>query len=324
MVNQLGPRPESVWSDEEKAAGHGFAGVPLANTGVQYGLSALRQGLITPAQFVDLNAKAGGFDLNLEPTAGRIAGDAAAIRRVYRTGLVNEANHLDEVAIINHAGPDPGAGHDYSHAFWTEDRMLADQGHTGNRVMWFGAAPLIGDPGWANEAFLAMDRWLGAVEKDHAATPLADKVVRDRPADVTDRCANVPGLEQVPGPDGEPACQRSEVQTAETRYSTPRQEAGAPITNDVMACSLRPLDRSDYSFLPVPFTDEEWATLESVFADGVCNWDVPGRGQGPAQTWLRYGTSDGSNAYGGRNLPAVPAHSAGGWMSPSFRELLQK
>ena len=56
MVNQLGPRPESVWSPQEKAIGRGFAGLPFGNAGVQYGLEALQGGRITPQQFVDLNA----------------------------------------------------------------------------------------------------------------------------------------------------------------------------------------------------------------------------------------------------------------------------
>ena len=309
---------------EEQAAGRGFAGIPFANTGVQFGLDELKAGAITPAQFVDLNEKIGGFDVDARFVPQRIAGDPGAIRKVYRTGLVNEANHLDQVAIINHGGPDPGAGHDYSHAFWTEERLMADQGHTDNRVMWFGPTPLIGDPRWANEALKAMDHWLTAVEQDDSSAPLADKVVQDQPADVTDRCTQVPGVENVPGPDGEPVCAAGSWQTAQGRFSTPRQEAGGPLANDNVACRLRPLERSDYSFMAVPFTDDEWARLQAVFPDGVCDWSVPGRGQGPAQTWLRYDNPDGTNAYGGRNLPGVPAHSGDGWASASFRELLRQ
>ncbi len=70
LVNQLGPRPESVWSPQEKAAGRGFGGVPFSNTGVLYGLSALEAGTITTAQFVDLNAKLGGLDVDSGPRAG--------------------------------------------------------------------------------------------------------------------------------------------------------------------------------------------------------------------------------------------------------------
>jgi Tannase-like family of unknown function (DUF6351) len=315
LVNQLGRRPESVWSPQEKAAGHGFGGVPFANTGVLYGLSALNAGTITPAQFVDLNAKVGGLDVDSELTAGRIAGDRASIARAYRTGLINEANHLDEVAMINHGGPDPGIAHDYAHAFWTQERLMADQGNTDNRVMWFGPSPLIGDVNWANEALTKMDEWLSAVEKDGGSQALARKVATDRPDDVTDRCV-VDQLADV--------CDVEELQVLQTRLSTPRQEAGGPVANDNVACRLEPLDPTAFDFMLVPFTDDEWASLQATFPDGVCDWSQPGQGQGPAQTWLRYDAAGGGVVYGGRNLPAVPAHSAGGQVSPVWAPMLRK
>ncbi|MFC6287066.1 DUF6351 family protein [Nocardioides sp. GCM10027113] len=311
MGNLLGPRPESAWGPQERAVGRGFAGIPFANTGVQYGLEALRAGRITPAQFVDLNAKLGGLDVDSRRTDARTAGDDHAIGNAYRTGLINEATHLDEVAMINHGGPDPALAHDYAHAFWTEERLLADQGHTDNRVMWFGPTPLIGDPQWANEALLAMDRWLTAVEADSSAAPLAEKVVANRPADVTDRCVlDAAG----------PACSVEELQVLQTRLSTPRQEAGGPVANDNVACRLRPHDRAAYGPVAAAFTPDQWATLEEVFADGVCDWSLPGRGQGPAETWLQYGTAT-EHVHGGAPLPAAPEGSGGGWMAPAFREL---
>ena len=315
MLNLLGPRPESAWSEQERAAGRGFAGVPFANTGVQFGLSQVRSGVITPAQFVDLNVKLGGLDVDSEPTGERIAGDPVAIGNAYRTGLINEMTHLDEVAIINHGGPDPGAAHDYAHAFWSEERLQADQGHTDNRVTWFGPAPLIGDPRWANEALLAMDRWLGGVEDDDRAVPLATKVAEDRPEDVTDRCV-VAGAA--------PACDVEELQVLQTRLSTPRQEAGGPEANDNVACRLRPFDLDDYGATAALFTPDQVATLEELFADGVCDWTRPGRGQGPTETWLRYGNDDGTAAYGGRPLRDVPDGSGDGWVSPSFREIWRR
>ncbi len=312
MVNLLGTRDESVWSEEERAAGRGFAGIPFANSGVQFGLSQLKAGLITPAQFVDLNAQVGGLDLNSEFTSERIEGDQPAIARAYRTGLINETNNLDDVAIINHGGPDPGAAHDYAHAFWTEERLLADQGHTDNRVMWFGPTPLIGDPDWANEALRAMDRWLTAVEADSSDAPLADKIVADKPADITDRCVVAEAAD---------ACSVEELQVLQTRLSTPRQEAGGPAANDNVACRLKPFDVADYGPVGALFTPDQVASLEEIFADGVCDWSVPGRGVGGTETWLRYDARDGSNAYGGRPLRGVPAHSGDGWFSPSFRDL---
>ena len=129
---------------------------------------------------------------------------------------------MSEVAMINHGGPDPGIAHDYAHAFWTEDRLRPAQGNTDNRVMWFGNTPLIGDPRWATEALLAMDRWLAAVEKDRSAKPLAHKIADDRPADVTDRCEDVPGVNLV-GTPGEQVCRMPQLQL---HLGTPRQVAG--------------------------------------------------------------------------------------------------
>lgn len=315
LVNQLGRRPQSEWSPQEQAAGHGFGGVPFSNTGILYGLSALKANAITPQQFVDLNAKVGGLDIDSHPTAQRVAGDAGSVARAYRTGLINEANHLDEVAIINHGGPDPGLAHDYAHAFWTEERLQKDQGNTDNRVMWFGPTPLIGDPSWANEAFLEMDSWLRNVERDRSRRNLATKVARDRPADVTDRCV-VGAAAQ--------ACSVPQLQVLQTRLSTPRQEAGGPLANDIVACSRTPLSHDQFSFMPVPFTPEQWATLQALYADGVCDWSRPGVGQGPAQTWLRYDARGGGVVYGGRNLPGVPARSATGVVARSFAPMLRR
>ena len=65
--------------------------------------------------------------------------------------------------------------------------------------------------------------------------------------------------------------------------------AGGPLTNDVLKCQLKLLDRADYT---VEFSDEEWARLERIFEDGVCDWSKPGVGQVPnTDTWLSFGPS---------------------------------
>ncbi len=323
LAAPLGRRPESVWTPQEQAAGHGFGGVPFSNDGVLYGLNALKSGQITAAQFVDLNVKVGGLDIDSQPAAERIHGDPASVANAYRTGHINETNNLDNVPIINFGGPDPGIAHDYAHAFWTEDRLMRDQGHTDNRVMWFGAAPLIGDPGWATEAMLAMDRWLTNIERDSSTKPLSQKVIDDKPADVTDRCSNVPGVGEIPGEDGEPQCVLPEE--AQTRLSTPREVAGGDRFNDVVDCQLTPLDRSTFTGLAT-LTDEQFATLEDVFPDGVCDYAKQGTGQQGAQTWLSYfsGNGTGDVVYGGRNLPGVAPYQGDGLQSPGFRALLRQ
>ena len=326
MGNLLGRRPKSVWTPAEQAAGHGFAGLPFANIGIQYGLRPLLRGEITTAQFLDLNARLGGLDIDLNPIPERTLGDIGAITRAYRTGLVNEAQHLDQVAIINFGGPDPGLAHDYAHAFWVEDRMARAQGgRTDNRVMWFGVTPLIGDLGWAVESLNKMDRWLRAVERDPSKRGLAAKIARDRPADVTDRCANVPGLLELPGGDGDgPDAECVLPPSLQLHLSTPREQAGDSVLNDRVACRLRPVRRADYDALLVPLTDAEWTTLQAVFPHGVCDYSAPGRGVQRNQTWLTYGDARGRVVYGGRNLPPVGPRQADGWAAPSFRSLLRQ
>ena len=100
-------------------------------------------------------------------------------------------------------------------------------------------------------------------------------------------------------------------------FSSPRQVAGGPLAEDVLKCQLKPLNRSDHA---VTFTDEQWSRLSKVVADGVCDWSRPGLGQGPAETWLGYGTATRVR-YGGANLRPAPALSGEGWFSGPFREL---
>jgi len=51
----------------------GFARTVFDNVGVQYGLNALNRGQITPDEFLDLNEKIGGIDVdgNSAPIARR-------------------------------------------------------------------------------------------------------------------------------------------------------------------------------------------------------------------------------------------------------------
>jgi hypothetical protein len=69
----------------------GFARRPLDNVGIQYGLAALNAGTITVAQFLDINEKIGGFDIDGTMVAERMVADPIAIRAAYRTGRLNQA-----------------------------------------------------------------------------------------------------------------------------------------------------------------------------------------------------------------------------------------
>ena len=66
----------------------GFARSAYDNVGVQYGLNALNAGLITKAEFLDLNEKIGGLDLDGNPVPQRTEGDLKAVEIAYETGSV--------------------------------------------------------------------------------------------------------------------------------------------------------------------------------------------------------------------------------------------
>src|SRR5690349_15764777 len=63
-------------------AATGFAYRPTDNVGVQYGLNALNQDWITVADFLELNAAIGGFDVDGRPQSQRMAADPDALARV--------------------------------------------------------------------------------------------------------------------------------------------------------------------------------------------------------------------------------------------------
>ncbi len=320
MINVFGPQPESMWGPVEKELGHGFGDRPVGNTGVQYGLKALQEGTITAAQFVDINTKIGGVDIDDTPTVTRIKTDLQGLERVYRSGAVNEANNLTDVAIIDLRGPDPGAFHDAYRSWSMRARLEREEGHfPKNDVIWFGQAPLIGSPTYTTEGLEAMNAWLDAVEADKSKASLEEKIANDRPADVHDRCTPAEAAEEyvqeVELPGVGKVCQSPLV---ETRFATPRVVAGEPITTDNQECQTKPLRRSDY--YPVTFTEEQWKELQQAFPTGVCDFSKPGVGQQRTVPWQTYqnDAEGGAVIYGGKPLGKAPADSGEGWTSETF------
>lgn len=301
--NLLGLRPKAEWGAAEKKIGRGFAQMPLDNIGVQYGLGALQRGEITPAQFADLNAHVGGVDIDLNWRPQRLAASRTALANSYRSGLINETNNLNQTAIIDCRGPDPGAAHDAYRAFAIRARLDREHGGHGNQVIWEGPEPIFADANCELNAFKAMDRWLSAVEHDGTDRSTASKLLADKPSDVTDECWSGVGVmlwHSLCGSDVVPV------------YGTPRMVAGDPITTDANKCQLEPLDRSSYTMTiagvttPVRFTAAEWSELRRAFPHGVCDFSKPGVGQQPTIAWQTYQHSNGKVIYGGRPLGPPP------------------
>jgi Tannase-like family of unknown function (DUF6351) len=303
-INVFGPNPPATWSPSEQQIGRGFAVPPIDNVGVQYGLGALEKGQITPAQFVDLNAKIGGLDIDTNPVPDRIdGGRAPALANAYRSGMINETNNLDQTAIIDCRGPDPGAFHDAYRAFAVRARLDREHGTHANQLIWEGPAPIVGDAECEQNSFVAMDRWLSAVEKDAGPGSLSEKLIRDKPGDLTDRCYDGAGQKL-----SDAICPDAVVPI----YGTPRMVAGDSITTDANKCQLKPLRRSDYVqhagplSVPVTFTDAEWAQLQATFPAGVCDFSKSGVAQQGTVPWQTYQDASGSVIYGGTPLGDPP------------------
>jgi hypothetical protein len=271
----------------------GFARRGYDNVGVQYGLRGLRDGRVSPAQFVDFNTHVGGADIDLNVTPERTAADPIALERLYRTGAIDSANNLNKVAIIDLRGPDPGAFHDVYRTYAMRARLERNFGTAANQILWRGQAPLIGDPSFADDSVFAMDRWLARVNADHRKLPLARKIIEDRPDNVAPRCTDGQGHELV-------ATVCDETVTA---YGTPRQGADGPLAEDVMKCQLKPMRREEY---PVTFTDDQWRRLQGAFPGGVCDYSKPGVDQHGAIAWLTYQDAKGHVIYGGKPMGPAP------------------
>jgi hypothetical protein len=66
---------------------------------------------------------------------------------------------------------------------------------------------------------------------------------------------------------------------------------------------LKALDPADYN---ASFTPDQWASLQSVFPTGVCDFAKPGVGFQPTVPWLTYASGPG-----GHSLPDPPTSEPG-------------
>jgi hypothetical protein len=307
-INVFAPRPPAVWTDVEKKLGRGFAGIAVDNVGVQYGLSALQQGLITPDMFLDLNTKIGGLTIDISPVPSRLVADQPALANAYRSGMINETNNYNQTAIIDCRGPDPGLAHDAYRAFAIRARLDREHGTHANQLIWEGPAPIVGDIDCNQTSLIAMDRWLAAVEKDTSNTPIAQKIVADKPGDLSDACWDGAGTQI-----SNQLCGSLIVPV----YGTPRTVAGDAITTDVNKCQIKPLSQSD-NYGPIAFTAAQWTQMQTLFPNGVCDYSKPAVSQQSTIAWQTYQDAGDKVIYGGTALPAAPANSGGGWAGPAF------
>ncbi len=287
----------------------GFARVPWDNVGVQYGLQALRNGQITPEEFLHLNANVGswkpsreqvreGFpfvgndaanfdpwssrNMNLSPDGGvtpapRREGDPLAIRAAHDSGHVFHGRIDIPVIDWRHYLEDELDMHHSHQSFATRQRLLDGQGHHDNQVIWFTDARPERRFDQTPEAFEVIDEWMANLR----ANP-GRGVAGNKPPGAVDRCFTTTGEEIAAGdgvwngvldpkPPG-PCTERFPL------HQTSRMVAGGSIAGGVFKCPLQPvwlaIQRGVYGgWVPSP---AQRARLEGIFPTGVCDYGKRG------------------------------------------------
>ncbi len=309
--NPAGPRC-NAWSWAEsifgKVAGTPFANDTRDNTGIQYGLGALKSGAITAEEFVVLNESIGGFDRDSNPIAARMVADRPALDVAYRSGIVLDARNLSKTAVVDMRGWDDSALikppfatapanpiHYVWRSFQLRDKLTRDAGDFGSHAMWrTGVTGLLAPAAIQLDAFNTMDLWLTNLKADTGNASLDRKVRSAKPAAAADFCllsasATTKVFDQA----------QCDAEPFNVPHASPRQVAGGARTEDALKCQLKPLSMADYA--PVTFTGTQAARLQAVFAGGVCDWSRPGVAQQPSAGPLTY-----RGGPGGQPLGAVP------------------
>ena len=271
----------------------GYVRRPLDNVGVQYGLAPLNAGVITPAQFLDLNQQIGGYDTDGNFSTTRTSADPDAVRIAYETGrLTNGGGGLATTPIIDYRAysddRENGDIHVRYHSFSMRERLRKANGRTDNHVMlveddrhglYSSESPVL------QKALAEMDQWLATLSEDQSNDPLVERVARAKPAALVDSCWS---RDETPIQIEE--TQRRGEGHCEDLYPSapsPRELAGAPLAADIVKCQLKQVDIDEYA---VSFDENDVKRLRDVFPDGVCDWTQPGVGQtGLKATWLHFG-----------------------------------
>jgi hypothetical protein len=262
----------------------GAARRALDNVGVQYGLAAFNAKQINFDQFLQLNEVIGGHDVNGEIVAARDVADPAALKIAYQSGRVDTGGgSLSSVPILDTRGYFDMAGnlHDRFRSMVTRARLKAANGTADNQVTLM--FPPTGTPVRPGELLASMNEWLDNIAKDTSNASAASKVAHDKPAGLADACWTAEG-EKIVEPltfDGKGRC--NQLYPA---HSDPHIAAGAPLTDDILKCALKPVSAKDYS---QTLTPDQLAQIKTVFPQGVCDYSRPGIAQQRVDgVWHRY------------------------------------
>jgi hypothetical protein len=269
----------------------GVALRPFDNVGVQYGLRALQAGTITPAQFLALNERIGGFDADENYTSARTIGSAEAIRRAYQAGVtLGGGGGLASIPVFDDGAYNDAGGYHYQwFHFAIRERMRKENGTADNHVMWRG-------PVQAETAWPVFIQWVANFKADTSSGSARDKAVKAKPGAAVDGCwipkpGGPPNFDFVPESQTFSSKPDSRCNTTFTSSANTRYVAGGPLDANTLKCQLKPIDAKDYA----GFSVAELERLRAMFPGGVCDYAKPGVGQTRIVPWSSFGPSPGSD-----------------------------
>jgi hypothetical protein len=287
VTNRSGARG-TIWDSNAASIGRdpatGFARSLYDNVGVQYGLKALNSGAITKAEFLDLNEKIGGRDVDGHIVPHRAEGDVKGIENAYRHGRVTTGENWNLPTIHTRDYRDFNNDiHTRERSFAVLERWKKGQGTTANLVMWTTPTGAVPGVNLARMALLAHNEWLENIQADTSHRSYAQKVIRNKPATLKNACWDAGGTKYEELPTLDPSARCNQLFPV---HENVRIAAGGPVAGDILKCRLRPVRASDYSGA---FSSAELARLKAIFPQGVCDWSRPGVGQKePKGTWLAF------------------------------------
>ncbi len=289
----------------------GYARSTWDNVGVQYGLLALRDGDLTPEEFLDLNAFVGGWqdqadmvqegcpfieqlcedpaqfdpwssrNMLLSPDgvtpAPRTEADPGAIEAVLSSGLYYRGElTIPTIDWRNYREPELDM-HNTVQSFVTRQRIREAGYPEGNMVIWFtDIVPFEYRHDQTMLAFEVIDEWMANLAKHPGMS-----VVGARPARAVDSCFDASGELIYAGADAwwgvlddrpaGPCTEQFKV------YSTSRMVAGAPVTGAVYKCALQSVDDAIAAGVYGDWQPNaaERARLLEIFPTGVCDYAGP-------------------------------------------------
>jgi hypothetical protein len=308
------------WDDLRNVYGvdaDGYARVPWDNVGVQYGLRALKDGNITPAEFLKLNGTVGswkdskdmvqegcpffptfgcltppldfwsGRNMQLSPDGGvtpapRRTGDMAAANAAYTSGIVFRGTIDIPIIDWRHYLEAELDMHHSHQSFATRKRMLNYDGDASNQVIWFTDARPARASDQTPLAFQVIDEWLTNIRANPAAG-----VSGNKPAGAVDSCFATNGSLLYSGADAWSGILDSGPAGPCTQafplFASSRIVSGGPIEGSIFKCGLKPVATAvaDGTYGPWLPSAADVARLQQIFPTGVCDYSQRDQGRPP-------------------------------------------